>query len=279
MCQSKAQGGRRCASHLYPAYAKAMEEYHKTNMLTPENISAITLAARAYASTPFGAKKINSDIEKFYSEEVEGLVIEDSIKSMISISQSIYEGSGMVALLNESLKKGYELSREYDLREQEIKQASIMQISTASPELCKALEEQNLSLDTFFTALRVAKALGADIPVLEGSSIFEVTYTTGSYDTYYEGSLGYYPTYEQANKVIEEHLFRVSEDEEETPWGNIKDFDNPLEWENKRLDFFRNHFDEARQWFASDRYGTEGETFEIKTHQVGMAPDVSWKIN
>lgn len=278
MCQSKAKGGRRCASHLYPAFAKAFKAYEDTqDNLTSEVVSGLTLAAREYASTSFGYQKINLYLHDLYEQEASRRGIKDlDLIERLVLQQEIY-ATGLVALLNEALSKGYELRREYDDKEAEIKRLSTPSVANASPDLRRALEEGGLSLEVFFAAIKVAKALGSDIPAIEGSTLFEASYSKGRYEDYQEVSLGYYPSREQARMAIQQYLFDVSEDEEETPWGNIKDFDNPTDWETKRIDLFENHFEEVEAWFATDRFGSDGVDFDIKTHYVDTAPEVSWK--
>jgi hypothetical protein len=61
MCKSKAEGGRRCASHTRGVYKKALEQAIKTRGKCG-TIGPLALAAEHYASTDEGYERIRSDI-------------------------------------------------------------------------------------------------------------------------------------------------------------------------------------------------------------------------
>jgi hypothetical protein len=60
MCQSKAEGGMRCAAHTRPAYTAALAAVHAAS--TEETVTALSAAAQAYASTTAGLKAVNVEI-------------------------------------------------------------------------------------------------------------------------------------------------------------------------------------------------------------------------
>jgi len=285
MCKSKAEGGRRCASHLYPAYREAMDNYRRTLSLTPESISQITLAATAYASTPFGHKRIELDITEFWEIEKAKLKtpVEDFVTNL-ELTQKIYSQKGIIYILNDSLNKGSALNREYSEKEIEIKRLVFFNPSLASEELREALVEQNLSIDTFFSAIKVSKALGASIPAIEGSNVFELSYEQGSYDSWHRQSIGFYSTRGQAEIAKANFIYTDTEDADNTPWGNIKDYLDPAEWQSKRKEYFQDNFDKVIEWYSEYRVtengsnSAEGRDFKIIEHTIDKASEIIWKV-
>ena len=65
MCNSKAQGGRRCAAHTFSAYKKIMDECKSVRYPSPEQLATLLRASTAYASTPKGSVRIEEDIESY----------------------------------------------------------------------------------------------------------------------------------------------------------------------------------------------------------------------
>lgn len=283
MCKSKAEGGRRCASHLYPAYREAMDNYRRTLSLTPENISEITLTAKAYASTPFGYKKIELDIIKLWEVERAKLNIPaEDLVANLELSEKLHS-EGIISILSDSLNLGSRVNRQYSEKEAEIKKLAFFNPSLASEELKKALEEQNLSINTFFSAIKVSRALGANIPAIEGSNIFELSYEQGSYDSWHRQSIGFYSTREQAEIAKANFIYTDTEDADNTPWGNIKDYLDPAEWESKRKEYFQENFDKVIEWYSADRAtengsnSAEGRDFKINEHTIDKASEIIWK--
>lgn len=63
MCQSKEQGGRRCATHLREPYQLAINRVFRYGR-TVKDVDALLAIATEYAGTVEGAKKITNDIER-----------------------------------------------------------------------------------------------------------------------------------------------------------------------------------------------------------------------
>lgn len=72
MCQSQAEGGRRCAAHTRPAYRQAVEK-----ALDPPGYSLFGVrqareegraAVLAHASTPTGRVEVEAEVERIYHE-------------------------------------------------------------------------------------------------------------------------------------------------------------------------------------------------------------------
>ena len=74
MCNSKAQGGRRCAAHTFPAYKKHMEECQAIRYPSPEQLATLLRVTTAYASTPKGSVRISEDLDAYINEEEEDTV-------------------------------------------------------------------------------------------------------------------------------------------------------------------------------------------------------------
>jgi KTSC domain len=69
MCQSKAEGGMRCAAHTRPAYVSALNAA-KTNA-TSETLGALAEAARAYAATNTGGKAVQGEADNLATTNTE----------------------------------------------------------------------------------------------------------------------------------------------------------------------------------------------------------------
>jgi hypothetical protein len=65
MCQPKSRGGRRCATHTYPAYSKALEGYRTGSWDDVKTQGQLLRTATNYASTPTGSARITQDIEEY----------------------------------------------------------------------------------------------------------------------------------------------------------------------------------------------------------------------
>jgi len=63
MCRSKAEGGQRCATHLRPAYEKALLDYYNSN-ISPKILIKDVIA---FATTKSGASEINAKIFDSYT--------------------------------------------------------------------------------------------------------------------------------------------------------------------------------------------------------------------
>ena len=174
MCQSIAEGGRRCAAHTRPKYLEARDhalnnsdpDYSLTHGpswsgFSPTVIAKLMDASLDYASTPSGNVDILKDI-KTYRE---------------------YPNYDMVVgLLEVAQAKGLERLEEYKSIKSQVEEL---------------MNESNSS-----TALTVAATLGATVPAPVGSSVFILTHTT-----YYDQDssveeIGVFPTRELAEEGL-----------------------------------------------------------------------------
>ena len=68
MCNSVAEGGQRCATHLRPGYLRALEPAINQSSVTYEQQILLGAAAIPYATTLKGMEVINADILRFLTQ-------------------------------------------------------------------------------------------------------------------------------------------------------------------------------------------------------------------
>lgn len=73
MCQSQAEGGRRCAAHTRPAYRKAVDEVldactsHRARSARESGYASVV----AHAMTTAGRVEVEADVERVYRQRGE----------------------------------------------------------------------------------------------------------------------------------------------------------------------------------------------------------------
>lgn len=202
MCESIANGGRRCAHHTYPAYSNALDYCKLGRVITPPMLENLLQAATKYASTPKGNLQILEDIEVYRDVPIRGVDI-----------------SGILACAHE---KGLANINAYNEREAEI--SELIDLATKPP--------SQIRLTNALSVLDDEINRGLDIPAPVGSFVCEAMMQELSQN--YENSeiedrsLGLYQSEEEAEKVLAQTILAILSG----PNGRNKVYGKPG-WETK----------------------------------------------
>lgn len=179
MCQSIAEGGKRCATHTRPAYQDSLRAFLATpdRELTTGKYHDMFSTAKAFASTKKGFGEVEQDIEKYKLENK----------------------SELTSVLEDALFYGKMALKQQKEIDDEIKQE-------LTPRVDKTLADA-------LTAVGAAVALGFPAPSFVGSKYYSVYVSTinynygesddhDEYDRDTQEFLGDYPTEELAKKAL-----------------------------------------------------------------------------
>ena len=257
----------------YLRYARALEAFESLSgdLSYPENtiiMRDFKTLALLYASTKFGNEKlvvlrkkisvaelIDGDARgKSYKETTLWTMIDPKIKLLDAvILQGLYN-------INMQIKQ-----------ENKIHTTSLNAFTeTASQEISLALQNQNLSLQHFVSALKVHVALGGEVPVIAGGVFWEPRITFGVLPPNYEQEgLGYHATLASAHLAIYNLIVTNSETlTKDTPWGDFDKIGEPSEWNRLRLEWLSQmSFPEILSWYKQANFPIKID-FLIKKHTI-----------
>jgi len=179
MCQSIAEGGRRCAAHTRPKYQEAlmsglsncMPDYGSHGVTwsgySPEVIAALMDASIDYASTPSGNDDVLKDIDKYK---------ESSDFNMV------------VGILEVAQAKGLERLAEYKSVKEQV------ETLVKEPDATKVIV--------------IATTLGAEVPAPVGTTLYQVNITTYYDEDSNTETIGVWPTEELAKDGLVVYIIR-----------------------------------------------------------------------
>jgi len=179
MCESIAEGGRRCAAHTYPKYLEALDRAISNSLpgyeihgltwsgFSPEVIATLIDASIDYASTPLGNKTILEDIGEYK---------EDSYFDMI------------VGILEVAQTKGLERLAEYKSIKDQV------EVLIKNPDATRTIT--------------IATTLGASVPAPSGTTLYQVNITTYYDEDSNTQTLGVWPTEELAKEGLVVYIVR-----------------------------------------------------------------------
>ena len=264
-------------SNTYLAYKKALIAFEALSdedlegevaKQTIENFKAVAIA---YASSPFGFRKIEN-----LRKEIRGK--KWAKNQMEENKQKTNPPSRRFAILVDNYPKNValrEIISTVTLRKNQVKDLKVYSpsLNHVPLEIATALENQDLSLAHFIRALKVHQALGADIPIIDGSVLWHCFFTKGRWEDTVKKTIGYFSSKKMAYLAIANLIFNKSEGAtHETPWGILDNIDDPTEWNSKRLEWFNQaSFQEMIDWYCKIEKLDEFD-FYIKKHQVGVMP-------
>ena len=134
-------------------------------------------------------------------------------------------------------------------------------------------------------AIRVAIALGAEVPVIAGSTLYEVRSSYSDYDEYTQDALAFYSTEKEAeNHILDLYYTQYSMSVKNAPWGQRTESKDgrlnlPIwDWYLARKTWFESHsFKEISDFFENKAtYGSAGfrqTDLEIVKHEVSSFSD------
>ena len=273
MCNSVAEGGRRCAGHLEPAFKKALKAYHDGgDELTNEMMHKILAPAKAYASTRTGASVINDLINDETRKQLEGEykdfefppgegfvgILDDAMRYYVARDYFI-KNLPFTALLQIALEEGAKISNAYYERE-----SDIHRIKKERAEALKAkllLPAGSPKVKAAYSEIENAIESGEDLVAPAGSLGFKLTYSEDDRDGAYNSFLGIYQSVDDAKRAAVKKLLEILNIEGgyyhdfldiQAPWGNPKDL-GILEWNQAKVDWFKAKSDyEILEWAKSD---------------------------
>ena len=270
------------ADLLYPAYQKAEEALLllDPSQLDSEDgdrvIQEFFEIAKQYASTVFGQRKLVllecklQDLE-WGKLEKEARIDESKIERKVRLRG--LKKDVRIITANEAIlfgKKNLKLEEDENYKARQlISDASAFNAPIKTRE---ALVKQDLSVKDFYDSLKISGALGAKILAVDGSTFYRLYTSTGSYEDYFEYTIGYYSSKEAAHIALAEAIFSASEGAESTtPWGLLNDFSNPGDWNTVRLQWFQNAtFAEIIDWYC--KVERVGEELDIYLVELNITP-------
>lgn len=299
MCKSLAEGGRRCAASLEPAFAKAIKAYRDNgSQLTTEMMNLILPAAKGYASTSTGYRVISNMI----SEETNRLLNTEEYKDFdfkAALANTDYQGlntdyycsryylthnNPFLSLLQIATEDGNKINLDYSAREREInkiKQDKLEALKTVS------LFPSESDADLAYNSLERTIASGTELASPAGAVVFKLTYTDADSDGDQDIFLGVYQSVEDAKRAAVAKIFETLKvenswsEEIKTPWGNLDssnmDLMNIKDWNKAKIEWFKSKTDdEILEWAESNRSQTMsgfyrtlyGITFDIDAVKV-----------
>ena len=292
MCESIANGERRCAASLEPAFKKAMQSYRDAGeTLTPEVMDKLIPAARNYASTLTGMKVINELMFQETQKLLEGewkdfkFPILNPVRSNGSVRDTFVFNDAQVylkkhdpfiSLLDNAIEAGSRLSNDQTRREIEISRIREEQLESLKK---KPLLPRESEHSTAYSILEKAISDGAEIVAPVGSIAFRLTYSEHDYDGANNEFIGVYHSAEDAMRAAVKHVFdRLAVDES---WNYFEQIDSPWgapsvmgieEWDKARINWFKStSIDEVLEWssngMSSDVKGISG-TFSSTEYNI-----------
>lgn len=181
MCQSIAEGGRRCAAHTYPKYQEALDHAlansipdYGSHGLTwsgffPSIIASLMDASINYASTQSGNKDILQDIRTYSPPNA-------------------YDYEMVVAILEVAQAKGLERLAEYKSVKEQV------ETLVKEPDATKVIA--------------IATTLGASVPAPSGTTLYQVNITTYYDEDSDTQTIGAWPTEELAKEGLVVYIVR-----------------------------------------------------------------------
>lgn len=274
------------AEELYFEYEEAriaFEALDESELLSDvgrQVIGDFETIASYYALSKFGYEKVKALDAKIHDIEVTR-VLNDIDEKKITKSQrrklmsSVEELPKVLALSNALSNGAFHLKSRY--KSVEIK--STPSIENAPTEIAEALENQNLSLKHFFDALKVHQALGADIPVIEGSILFHLFLSKGRYEDYQEDTIGYFASRREANLALAEFILKESEGAaRQTPWGLLSEIDDPVIWDTARFEWFNNAtLLDMIEWYCDKEHEGDSVDFHTVRHVISSKSNSSFE--
>jgi len=275
MCQSRAQGGRRCAASLEPAFTKAMKAYHDGgDVLSNEMMNKILLAGKAYASTETGKRAIIALIDKETNRQLEGEYkdfdfpsVAEYVKPRPTTHKNWYDfmtardyftkNLPLTALLQIALEEGKKISSNYYTRESDIREAQRKHEEALKT---KSLLPKEVKVKKAYSILESAIAEGEEIVAPAGSLVFKLTYDQADYDGANDEFIGIYQSVSDAKKAAVKQIFDSVEITDyyhlsrkfKAPWGETTAI-NAKQWNSDRADWFKSKSDdEILEWAKND---------------------------
>lgn len=280
MCKSIAEGGRRCAGHLEPAFTKAIKAYHDGgDELTNEMMHKILAPAKAYASTRAGASVINKMIDAETTKQLEGAYNDYQFSGQSDPIAKVLQGMGehrrfydarkyltanlpFLALLQIALEDGQKISRDYQDREYALglekqKQTEALKKKTLLP-------KESSKFKAAYTEIENAIKNGSPIAAPAGSIGFKLTYNEDDYDGYHNEYLGIYQSVADAKRSAVSKLLAIFNIDEgwrssleiTTPWGSPVDM-GINEWNKAKIDWFKSKSDDELIAWAKTKMAKE----------------------
>ena len=130
-------------------------------------------------------------------------------------------------------------------------------------------------------AIRVAIALGAEVPVIAGSTLYEVRSSYSNYDEYTQDSLAFYSTEKEAeNHILDLYYKEYSMSARNAPWGSRSETKDGMrlilpiwDWYLARKVWFESHsFKEISDFFENKAIYAKADfsrtDLEIVKHEV-----------
>lgn len=275
MCQSRAQGGRRCATSLEPAFTKAMKAYHDSgDVLSNEMMNKILLAGKAYTSTETGKKTIVALIDKETNKQLEGEYkdfdfppVAEYVKPRPTTHKNWYDfmtardyftkNLPITALLQIALEEGKKISDDYYTRESDIREARKKHEEALKT---KSLLPKEIKAKEAYSILENAIAQGEEIVAPAGFLVFKLTYDQTDYDGANDEFIGIYQSVSDAKRAAVKQIFDSVEITDsyhssrsfKAPWGETTAI-NAKQWNSDRTDWFKSKSDdEILEWAKND---------------------------
>lgn len=262
MCKSLAEGGRRCAASLEPAFTKAIKAYRdNSSELTSEMMNLILPSAKAYASTRTGYSVIDNMINEETRRQLAGDYADFTFPKLgrnhifYSARNYFIKNLPFTALLQIALEDGSKISRSYYEREQEInriKQEKIEALKSLS--LLPHEPEDKQAYETLESAIKQGKELASPA----GAVVFKLTYEENDHDGAHNEFIGVYQSFDDAKRAAVTNIFntltveRSSVESLEAPWGALANM-SISEWNNNKVQWFKSKTDDfILEWAKTD---------------------------
>jgi hypothetical protein len=276
MCNSKENGGRRCASSLEPAFKKALATLNDSKEnLSSQMIHDLLPPISAYAATPAGRRIIDEIIWKETVAQKTGAYAGFDFRATANQerleSQSIFgqddfylakdyfeKNLPYFGLLSNAIIEGDRISQAYHDREQDIYEIARQKRDALieAPLLLPSDPNEQSAYDVLETAI----AKGKDIAAPAGSVVFILDYSESDYDGANMNFLGVYQSAEDAKRAAVAKVIELIDIEgwgsdlakADSPWGALADMDL-AEWNRRKIEWFKFHSDdEILEWAATD---------------------------
>lgn len=264
-------------SDTYLAYKKSLLTFESLpdedleGEVAKQIIEEFKTIAIAYASSPFGFRKIETLRKEIHSEEWAKNQTEEN-------KQKTKSERRQLSILVDKHPKNVALEEIISIvafGKNQVKDSRVYSpsLNNVPLEIATALENQELSLAHFIRALKIHQALGADIPIIDGSVLWHCFFIKGRWEDTVKKTIGYFSSKKMAYLAIANLIFKKSEGAtHETPWGILDNIDDPTEWNSKRLEWFSQAtFQDMIDWYCKVEKIDEFD-FYIKKHQVASMP-------
>jgi hypothetical protein len=161
MCQSQAQGGKRCATHTQPAYSKAINDI-QLHGLKPKLVAELYLATSAYATTRGALKRISK-----YIDLEESLALNQDRNFGYKFGQKHRDIATILRnAIADSTQKMEALKETDSEREAQIQELSARALAV------RPTTPRSETIGDAVELVQVAIALGMEVPAIAGSNLW-----------------------------------------------------------------------------------------------------------